>query len=159
MQLWSRLCPLILALAVTLGGCGNETNNFVQVAEDDAEMNAATAKARETVDQFIAALANPPSDAEGFAVKAGITDGETVEHMWLTDPVYRDGAFTGTINNEPQRVTNVTFGQSYSVAREEISDWNYMRNGKLVGGYTVRVFVSRMPDDQREAMEAMLGLD
>ena len=42
-------------------------------------------------------------------------------------------------------------GQLVSVNPNEISDWLYIDNGKLVGGYSVRVLYSELsPQDKQE---------
>ena len=75
-----------------------------------------------------------------------ISDGEEVEHLWLTDVSYSDGKFTGILNEDPQSVRNVIFGQEVTVEETEILDWMYLDDGKLVGNYTLRVFLKRMPN-------------
>jgi uncharacterized protein YegJ (DUF2314 family) len=65
--------------------------------------------------------------------------------MWLT-PVSFDGTtFHGTVNNEPEKVKTVRMGQKVTVAPSEISDWMYVENRKLVGGYTLRHSGTRCP--------------
>lgn len=40
-------------------------------------------------------------------------------------------------------------GQSVTVAPREISDWMFVKSGKLVGGYTTRVLYARLsPQDK-----------
>jgi uncharacterized protein YegJ (DUF2314 family) len=77
------------------------------------------------------------------------TDGDKTEYMWLT-PVNFDGNnFTGTLGNEPERVKNVKVGQKFSIAPSKISDWMYIENGKLVGGYTLRVMRDTLSPAER----------
>jgi uncharacterized protein YegJ (DUF2314 family) len=76
--------------------------------------------------------------------------------LWVT-PVRADGSrFVGTVANEPQRVANVKAGQDVTIPSGEIIDWMYVDNGKLVGGYTLRVLRSAMPPkDRREFDKSM----
>ena len=53
----------------------------------------------------------------------------------------RRHSFQGTVNNEPEKVKTVKMGQKVTVAAK-ISDWMYVENRKLVGGYTMRVLRS-----------------
>lgn len=144
----------IAALAVTvlaLAGCGTKapTDKVTYVADDDPRMNAAIAKARSTVETFIAALNSPGASQSEFAVKLAFKDGAHIEHMWLS-PVTVDGAnFVGIVNNDPERVTNVKLGQRVTVATTEVSDWMYVDNGKLVGGETLRVLRDSLSPDER----------
>ncbi len=102
-------------------------------------MNAAIAEARETVDDFIAALSNPQPNQMAFSVKVAIIDGDQTEHLWLTPVRYENGKFIGRINNEPHMVTTVKFGDEVTVAKDEISDWLYAEDRTLIGGFTARV--------------------
>ncbi len=59
--------------------------------------------------------------------------------MWLNDVTYDGKKFHGVVNNDPNLVKNVKIGDKASVEPGKISDWMYIENGKLVGGYSVRV--------------------
>jgi uncharacterized protein YegJ (DUF2314 family) len=59
--------------------------------------------------------------------------------MWLAPVSFTGAQFVGTVNNEPEKVKNVKNGQRVSVEPTKISDWMFVDNGKLVGGYTLRV--------------------
>jgi uncharacterized protein YegJ (DUF2314 family) len=122
---------------------GSSDDPVAAVAADDPEMQAAEKKARESVDDFIAALQDPQPGQSHFAVKARFEDGDQVEFMWVTDLKYADGTFTGVINNDPQFVGNVKIGDRHSVVAGEINDWMYMENEKIVGGHTIAVLLKR----------------
>jgi uncharacterized protein YegJ (DUF2314 family) len=93
---------------------------------NDPRMNAAIAKARATVQQFIDALKTPKPSYYGFSVKMAFTEGNATEHMWLM-PISFDGTqFHGTVNNKPEKLTNVAVGQKVAVAPAEITDWMYI---------------------------------
>ncbi len=121
------------------------------VSADDAQMNAAIDRARRTTGRFIAALRSPKRSQSGFSVKMRITDGDAVEHFWLTGVSFDGTAFHGVIDNDPDAVKNVTAGEAERVRPAEISDWMYIDHGILVGGYTLRVLRDRMsPADRAE---------
>lgn len=137
------LCTLLLT------GCGTGTADpVVMVEEDDAEMLAAQQKARDTVGEFIAALENPKPEQTFFSVKAKFEDGDAVEFMWLVDVEFVDGQFIGTIDNDPQLVSNVKAGDRSSVAPNEINDWMIVENGEMVGAYTVEVLARRQGESE-----------
>lgn len=135
-------------------GCGKQSDDPVSmVAADDAAMNAAIDKAKQSVSQIIDALSNPKPGQSEFAVKVGIEDDGGVEHMWVGDVRYENGTFIGILNNEPQMVTSVKFGQKMTVPESEISDWMYVDNGKLVGGFTIRVLRDTLSDEEKAEFE------
>ncbi len=60
----------------------------------------------------------------------------SISGSWISS---RDGGkLSGTINNEPEIVGNVSNGERYQFTDADISDWLYMRNGKMVGNETMR---------------------
>ena len=145
-----------LAYFVVAGSACNDTpDTLVEGGYDKAEMEAAIARARSEVDSFVAELEK--GDGEDFAVKAPIKDGDNVEHFWLSDVVYRDGEFQGTIGNDPGIVTNVEFGQSWTIKKAEISDWMFMRGGKMYGNYTMRPLLKTMPKEEAEQYRSLLA--
>src|SRR5690606_31859303 len=128
----------------------------MSVPADDPEMNRSMERARAEIDTFIARLGKPTPVDRNFALKAPVEDGDDVEHFWLNDVRYREGHFEGTIGNDPALVKNVKLGDSWRVARSEISDWMFVENGRLVGGYTIRVLLDRLDAEERQALLASL---
>ncbi|MCZ2342132.1 MAG: DUF2314 domain-containing protein [Bacteroidales bacterium] len=136
-----RWLGIVAVVALALVGCGKKhpADKVTYVADDDPRMNVAMEKARASVKRFTAALKSPKAGQSAFSIKMAFTDGGNTEHMWLT-PVTFDGTkFTGTVNNEPEKVKSVKMGQKVTVAPDKISDWMYIDNRKLVGGETLRV--------------------
>ncbi|MGV3721508.1 MAG: YegJ family protein [Actinomycetota bacterium] len=151
---------LALALLVTASGCGSllgrANDGVVMVADDDPKMLAAIDKARATADTFIAALNAPKPTQSEFAVKLGVKDGEKVEHMWLSPVRFEGGRFHGVINNDAELVRTVKLGDTVTAEKSEISDWMYVQDGKLVGGYTIRVLRDQMGEAERKEMDQSL---
>jgi uncharacterized protein YegJ (DUF2314 family) len=145
----------IILLAAAFSACSTKPDTLITSGYDEKEMEAAIARARSEVDQFIAELTQPTG--EDHAVKAPIEDGGETEHFWLTDLKYKDGQFEGTINNEPGLVKNVKLGQKWKIKKEEISDWLYMRDGKMHGNYTMRPLLKAMPADEAAEFRSMLA--
>ena len=144
-----------LALLLVLCGCSKMPDTLIKSGYDEKEMDAAIARARRETDQFIAELAKPAGD--DHAVKAPITDANGTEHFWLTDLTYKNGQFEGTINNDPGIVRNVKLGQKWKIKKEEISDWMYMRGGKMHGNYTMRPLLKTMPEEEAAKLRAILA--
>ncbi|MFQ5506388.1 MAG: DUF2314 domain-containing protein [Planctomycetota bacterium] len=132
---------------------------MVKVPHGSAEMKQATARARETIDEFIEALEAGSPDSYGFTVSVPVRDGDLVEHMWLTDVVSSCGRLSGRIDNKPQKVSTAKLGQRLSVAKNEINDWMYFRGPRAIGNRTLRVLLADMPEDQAEALKLQLGWD
>ncbi len=131
-------------------------DDVIQVPDDDAEMNAAIAAARASLPTFWQKLAKPEPDEDGFALKVRIVDGGQSEHFWLVDVVRAGDKLSGRINNEPGIVGNVREGDRYNFAEADISDWMFMRNGKIVGNATMRPLLKHMPPEEADVFRKML---
>jgi len=142
----------VLSLVLVISSCKRDPETLVRDGYDEQEMQEATARARAEVDVFIAALEK--GQGSDFAVKAPIKDRGETEHFWLTHVVYRDGSFEGLIGNEPGVVTNVKFGQKWTVKKTEISDWLFLRGEKMHGNYTMRPLLKTMKEEEAEMWRA-----
>jgi uncharacterized protein YegJ (DUF2314 family) len=147
---------LLMILFMALSACGGgKPDTLVEGGYSETEMADAIARARKEVDTFIATLES--RDGSDFAVKAPIQDGVQTEHFWLTDLSYQAGEFEGKIGNEPGIVSNVSFGQIVKVRKEDISDWLFMRGGKMHGNYTIRPLFATMPQADADYYRSMLA--
>ena len=97
---------------------------------------------------------NPKTNQQYFLVKGKFTAGEVVEHIWVADLRYDGELFHGVIANEPESLSNLRFKQPVEVQLGQISDWMFVQDGKLVGGYTSRVLRKRMTAQQRRELDA-----
>lgn len=128
---------------------------LVEGGYDEKEMNAAIARARSEVDKFIAELENPTGI--DHAVKAPIEDNGEVEHFWLSQLTFENGEFKGIIDDEPGVVQNVKLGQEWTVKQADISDWMFMRDGKMYGNYTMRPLLKTLPADEAAQLRSILA--
>lgn len=126
-------------------------------AEDDG-MNWAMEKARLTLHYFEKCLRSPKSGQMYFSVKVKIEDGGRVEHIWLTQPSFDDeGNLFGIVGNEPIDVKTVSLDQKIGIERKLLSDWMIMENGRLIGGYTIRVLRDKLTGPALKNFDKSLG--
>jgi uncharacterized protein YegJ (DUF2314 family) len=152
-----KLGPIV-ALLILLGicGCGRpKPDTLVTSGFDEKEMDAAIARARSEVETFINELSNRTGTEH--LVKAPIEDAGLIEHFWLTDVTFQNGEFRGKIDNDPGMVGNVKLGQSWTVKSADISDWTFMRDGKMYGGYTLRPLLKTMPADEAQELRELFA--
>lgn len=128
------------------------------VARGDAEMNAAFAKAQQSLGQFLDAFQAQAPGTGSFSVKIPISDGAKREYFWVNDLVRKGNQFTGRINNRPEVVQTVQYGQTITFPRSRISDWMYVDHGKMLGNYTTCVLLGREDPAQAQALMSQLGL-
>ena len=113
-------------------------------------MQEAVTKARKTVGQFIGALQHPSPGESDFEVKKPFLEKGNVEHIWLSDVTFIGGRLQGKVDNEPVKIRGLKPGQVVSVNPDEISDWVYIKNGKLVGGYTIRAHYNDLTPPEKQ---------
>jgi uncharacterized protein YegJ (DUF2314 family) len=151
-----------IALAVTgillllVAGC-SERDKVVHVEDNDPEMVAAIAKARDTLPQFWQTFDKPQRGESGFSLKVKITDENGTEHFWATDIERRKGKIWGTINNDPNIVASVKLGDRIEIPEAYISDWLYMRGGKMVGNRTLVPLLKTMSAKEAEGYRKMMA--
>ena len=152
------LFALLLA-SVAFVGCSKseKKDKIIGIEADDVEMNAAIAKARETLPRFWEAFDHPGQNDADFCLKVKITDGKEVEYFWMEKVEKKDGKIFGNIGNDPDLVHNVKLGDYIEIPEADISDWLYMHDGKMVGNYTIRVLFKHMSAEEAAKYKAILG--
>lgn len=159
---------LLLTVPLIIAGCaaqrvehpvGHEIRNasappeVFKIEDRDSQMHRAVLDARRHVGVFIAALKDPAKGQHDFEVKKPFAmDGE-VEHLWLSNVQYSGNRFHGLVDNHPKKIKGLKFGERVSVNPNEISDWAFVDNGRLVGGYTIRVLARNLSPEQRKNFE------
>ncbi len=56
--------------------------------------------------------------------------------------------YRGRLSNLPLDITSITLGDTVTVPKDRVSDWFAIDDGKLVGGYTLRLQRARLPPEQ-----------
>jgi uncharacterized protein YegJ (DUF2314 family) len=115
----------------------------------DEEMTKAIMLARNTVHVFLDALKSPKPNQNNFSIKKAYQEGKSSEHIWLTEITFDGKMLHGVVNNAPVDVHNVKLGDKAAILADEISDWMYIENGKLKGGYTIRVFYNHQTSEEK----------
>jgi uncharacterized protein YegJ (DUF2314 family) len=129
------------------------------VPADDARMSEAVARARGSVEEFIAVFTKPGARQRSFAIKVSVIEGARIEEFWVDLESFANGQFTGHIANQPLNVDSVRLGDRIVVDKERISDWMYVDRGRLIGGYTIRMLRAAMSADERKAFDATLPFE
>lgn len=76
-----------------------------------------------------------------------------IEHIWLANIEYKDGQYTGVVDNVPLSIKNVKMGDTLNISNADITDWFYIEDGKLYGGYTIRVLRDKMSEKERRQFD------
>lgn len=67
----------------------------------------------------------------------------------MDEVTYTDGMFRGNMGDDIPSL-KLEAGEEITVAEKDILDWMIVEDGKLIGGYTIRLAVQRMSPEERE---------
>lgn len=143
---------LILTACLLLVSCtfSPVTEAAPTSAGTDAELEAAMQQARDSLPTFIETIATPHTDRTLVAVKVRFTPpGESPQDIWVDEVTYTDGVFRGSVGDDIPAL-RLKFGQKIVIDEQDIVDWMIVEDGKLIGGYTIRLAMQRMSADERE---------
>jgi uncharacterized protein YegJ (DUF2314 family) len=123
---------------------------------DDAQMKAATARARSELPGFFARLAAPAADEGEFMVRYDIIPGKEAEYVWV-DRIERSGTLIkGELLTQPQRGRG-SAGDRVTIGQWRIVDWAYRKGKVMQGAYTERAMIARVPADETYFLREHLG--
>ena len=170
-RLWTRsvLAAALLAAAPVVILHAEDSANLKQIPAGDPEMAAAAAKARVGLDDFFAKLDSPPPGTQNYSVKIGIIDkGDGIaftkseagaEYFWVGNLRREGDGFVGTLGNEPQVIRNVRMDQDLTFAKDDVFDWMYIKDNKIVGNITSCPLLLRGPKEELEFYRDTYGLE
>ncbi len=153
------LLTLLIAALPALCWSAPKDDRIVSVQSQDAEMNAAIAKAQASLDEFLALAGHPPAGASEFRLKVRIHDAYGTEHMWVSPFRQTAGGFDGILADDPETVRSVHNGQKLAFTRAEVTDWGYVQNGKQKGSFTVCVLFKHMPKEEADQYRRDYGFE
>lgn len=115
----------------------------VSARAGDEALKVAEQEAQLRWPEFVSAWAQRTPD-EKFAVKAAFHDGKRVEHMWVEMTEVGEMSVTGTIDNEPGYVRNLTCGQTVQLNVAQVEDWLIADpSGRIRGGFSVNTLMGK----------------
>jgi uncharacterized protein YegJ (DUF2314 family) len=164
-----KLLQAILILSI-LVSCNNDKgyskeenggDEVYGVDHDDKTMNNAIAKAVASYDEFLKVLVKPDSNTTEFTVKMKFAYGNEgdAEHMWFNDLHFKQDKLFGVLDNDPLHVTTVKAGDTLEIKKEIVSDWMYVKDFKMVGGYTIKVLFDNMSKAEQKEFKDQIGFD
>lgn len=155
MRSWIAATLLALAL-VPMASCAKR-EEITSVAADDAKMNAAVAEARATLPIFwkVAEAGDPAVQRKIVKVALPVKGGGQ-EHLWMGFESHDDRQVNGRLENEPEYLPGLHNGDPVTVDPSQVSDWAYVRGGKMYGAYTMRVVLDQLsPAERKIQMQAL----
>ena len=121
---------------------------------DDPEMEKAVEDARKSWSDFVKAFEARAEGTDNFGVKFPFDAPENKEFMWVEVTSVDDEFVTGKLANDPVWVKDLKLGSKVKRKVSEIADWMYMKDGDIVGGYSVKVLLKRQAEEQAKESES-----
>jgi len=159
-------CLVAAAFAAVLALLGSpptsvraeDRSPVIDVRNGDPEMNAAIAQARTTLPKFWASYEAPKPSETGHSLKVRFPYGSNSgEHIWMADvKKISDNSYSGQFANTPVHLRGKRAGDVVEFREADISDWMFLRNGKIVGGETIRPMLKLMTKADAAALRARM---
>jgi uncharacterized protein YegJ (DUF2314 family) len=108
-----------------------------EASGDDPRLAAAVSEARMRFPEFVRAF--EAGEGSAHSVKAPITAGGRTEFIWIGVAELDGPKIRGTLSNEPVDLPGLREGDVVETTLDDLNDWVYIRDDKLVGGFTVKV--------------------
>lgn len=155
-----KITFLLLFIIIILSCKSNNKNEpaIYNVGENDPEMNKVIEMAKQSLDSFDYAFNHYTRVFTFFGLKKRFQENENVEHIWIGNIKFENGIYIGIIDNLPEKITSVKLGDTVKIDKKDISDWMYIKNAELYGGYTIRLLRNRMSESERQKFDAESGM-
>ena len=147
-----RIILCCLCIISLIAGCGRKQRvlhregepDVTSVDSDDVEMNAAISQAQQATNIFLGVLAAPKPNQTDFSAKRPYPTKAGNEHIWISHLSYDGKLLHGKVGDDPVNIPNLKLDDAVSFPPSELSDWMYLEDGKIVGGYTIRIIRKHM---------------
>ena len=140
---------------------------FTAIRTDDPEMKRAYAQAAASIDIFRAHVLR--TGEHMCCAKLRFRDSDLSEHLgedrfvflWLNEVYYHaeETAFSGAFFELPPELTKWhQVGERLGFEADDIFDWMVNDQGRLNGGFTLRVTRERLPSSERPSYDRYAGI-
>ena len=129
----------------------------VQTDQGDGEILRIAEDARRTLPIFFRHLTRAGAGDNSFCIKhpfrADDGSGVAMEQLWLTGVHFRNGEYYGILANTPVHIDGMKKGDTVIFDVETVTDWMYIRDGKIAGGLSIRYLLEKIPESQRSEQQ------
>lgn len=147
-----RLAGFLAALLLAACSGGGEEAAFHKA------MTEASEQAQARFDDFWVRYRAPGENEYDFRVKIDVP-GEiapTAEGggLWVEEIIEVEAGYSGLAS---AAAGSIAEGEPVTFAARDIRDWSFVSGEELVGHYTTRVLLPRLPPEQAEALKSMFA--
>lgn len=150
---------IILAFCLIIFACTptqTPVPTSTPLLESDIEMESAFTDARNSLDQFIERIQTPHPARTFAAIKTRFFPPDGLpQDIWVDQVTYLDGSFRGNMGDDIPSL-RLYLGDEIMVKAEDVLDWMIIEDGKLIGGYTIRLAYHRMsPEEKQDFLKSL----
>ena len=153
----------ILLCAVLLFSCEKSSEpvevTVMPIYQDDMEIARIAEDARSTLPVFFRYLTRTSAGKDCYVKCPFLADensGVDQEQIWLTGIQFRNGRYFGVIASAPRYLSGMKRGDRVIFDIDAITDWMYIRGGKITGGESIKYLLEKIPEDRRSDREREL---
>jgi uncharacterized protein YegJ (DUF2314 family) len=157
----------VLLCAVLLFSCEKSAEppevTVMPVYQDDMEIVRIAEDARNTLPVFFRYLTRTGAGASAgkdcyvkYPFLADENSGVDKEQIWLTGIQFSNGQYFGVLANAPRYLSGMKRGDRVIFDMDTITDWMYVRDGKITGGESIKYLLEKTPENQRNDREREL---
>ena len=133
----------------------------MQVYQDDMEIARIADDARSTLPVFFRYVTGGGANAGKdcyvkYPFLADEDSGVDREQIWLIDIQFNNGRYYGVLANTPRYLGGMKKGDRVDFEIDAITDWMYIRGGKITGGESIKYLLEKIPEEQRSDREREL---
>lgn len=156
--IWRATLTALLVALAPLSPAPAWAQEVIDVPNEDPAMKEAQGKARASLPEFWKAFDKPAPGERMFTLKVSVPiAGNNTEHIWVNNiERLKNGHLSGQIDNVPRDLKAKKAGDRIEFETKDVSDWTFVRNGKIVGNETLRPLLARMPKEQADRYRALL---
>jgi len=154
---------LLFLCAVLLFSCEKPADlpevTIMRADQGDAEIERIAEDARNTLPVFFRYLNRVGAGEDCYVKYPFIADddsGINREQIWLTGIHFRNGRYFGVLASVPRHLSGMKKGDTVIFDIGAITDWMYVRGGKIIGGESIKYLLEKIPENQRNDKEREL---
>jgi uncharacterized protein YegJ (DUF2314 family) len=131
---------------------------FNQINTSNPEYQRTIHDAQNSLNEFRSMLPADGHPRFNALVKSKIIDGDNSAFMWLSNTRMNGSNFVAEFFEVPATFKNYAVGDTLEIPPDSLLDWMVNDDGVLHGGFSIRFQRSQLPENERPAYDAHLGV-
>lgn len=130
--------------------------------DEEKALTLSVERARDSLGSFRSAFKNPQYSSAMFLAKTKFEDQNdpgSYAHLWLLVKDVLDDVVFCSVCESPEGFGGVEEGQTYVLTDDKVEDWMINDDGRLFGGFSIRLQRSLLPEEERDEFDKYIGIN